>query len=185
MVLAPLSKTDYGSEGLVLYSLSFVYLKISWFLLPLWRSFGGQIQDYWLTILFSLLKDFFFLVFQHLFFFFQKSTVNIFRISERVTFPPPLSRFSMFLSFNNRTIICLGKLPTSTGSLTKQESSRKTSISVLLTMRETLTVWITINYGKFWKRQKYQTTWPASWETYMQVRKKQLELDTEQQTGSK
>ena len=41
------------------------------------------------------------------------------------------------------------------------------------------------NCGKFWKRWKYQTTWPASWETYMQVRKQQLELDMEQQTGSK
>ena len=39
--------------------------------------------------------------------------------------------------------------------------------------------------GKFWKRWEYQTTWPASWETYMQVRKQQLELDMEQQTGSK
>ena len=38
---------------------------------------------------------------------------------------------------------------------------------------------------KIWKRWEYQTTWPASWETYMQVRKKQLELDMEQQTGSK
>ena len=36
---------------------------------------------------------------------------------------------------------------------------------------------------KFWKRREYQTTWPASWETYMQVRKPQLELDMEQQTG--
>ena len=34
-------------------------------------------------------------------------------------------------------------------------------------------------------RLEYQTTWPASWETYMQVRKQQLELDMEQQTGSK
>ena len=34
-------------------------------------------------------------------------------------------------------------------------------------------------------RWEYQTTWPASLETYMQVRKQQLELDTEQQTGSK
>ena len=34
-------------------------------------------------------------------------------------------------------------------------------------------------------RWEYQTTWPASWETYMQVRKQQLELDMEQQTGSK
>ena len=41
------------------------------------------------------------------------------------------------------------------------------------------------NGGKFFKRWEYQTTWPASWETYMQVRKKQLELDMEKQTGSK
>ena len=37
----------------------------------------------------------------------------------------------------------------------------------------------------FWKRWEYQTTWPASRETYVQVRKQQLELDMEQQTGSK
>ena len=67
----------------------------------------------------------------------------------------------------------------------KQESSRKTSISALLTMPKPLTVWITINCGKFWKRWEYQTTWPASWETCMQVRKQQLQLDMEQQTGSK
>ena len=41
------------------------------------------------------------------------------------------------------------------------------------------------NCGKFWKRWEYQTTWPASWETCMKVRKQQLELDMEQQTGSK
>ena len=68
------------------------------------------------------------------------------------------------------------KLPTSVGSLKKQESSRKTSISALLTMPKPLTVWITINCGKFFKRWEYQTTWPASWETHMQVRKQQLEL---------
>ena len=39
--------------------------------------------------------------------------------------------------------------------------------------------------GKFWKRWEYQTTWPASWEICMQVKKQQLELDMEQQTGSK
>ena len=77
------------------------------------------------------------------------------------------------------------KLPTSSGSSKKQESSRKTSISALLTMPKPLTVWITINCGKFWKRWEYQTTWPASWEIYMQVRKQQLELDMEQQTVSK
>ena len=77
------------------------------------------------------------------------------------------------------------KMPTSDGSWKKQESSRKTSISALLTMPKPLTVWITINCGKFWKRWEYQTTWPASWEICMQVRKQQLELDMEQQTGSK
>ena len=76
------------------------------------------------------------------------------------------------------------KLPASTGSLKKQESSRKTSISALLTMLNPLTVWITRNCGKF-KRWEYQTTWPASWETCMQVKKQQLELDMEQWTGSK
>ena len=35
------------------------------------------------------------------------------------------------------------------------------------------------------KKWEYQTTWPASWETYMQVRKQQLELDMEQQSSSK
>ena len=39
--------------------------------------------------------------------------------------------------------------------------------------------------GKFWKRWEYQATWLASWEICMQVRKQQLELDMEQQTGSK
>ena len=39
--------------------------------------------------------------------------------------------------------------------------------------------------GKFWERWEYQTIFPASWQTYMQVRKLQLELDMEQQTGSK
>ena len=46
-------------------------------------------------------------------------------------------------------------------------------------------VWITTNCGKLWKRWEYQTTWPASWEIYMQVKMQQLELDMEQQTGSK
>ena len=45
--------------------------------------------------------------------------------------------------------------------------------------------WIATNCGKFWKRWEYPTTWPASWEICMQVRKQQLEPDTEQQNGSK
>ena len=71
------------------------------------------------------------------------------------------------------------------GSWKKQESSRKTSISALLTKPKPLTVWITRNCGKFWKRWEYQTIWHVSWETCVQVRKQQLELDMEQQTGSK
>ena len=77
------------------------------------------------------------------------------------------------------------KLPTPAGSLKKHESSRKMSNFALLTTPKPLTVWITTNCGKFFKRWAYQTTWPASWEIWMQVRKQQLELDMEQQTGSK
>ena len=77
------------------------------------------------------------------------------------------------------------KLLASIGSSKKQESSWKTSISALLTIPKPLTVWITVNCGKFWKRWEYQTTLPASWEICMQVKKQQLELDMEQQTGSK
>ena len=50
------------------------------------------------------------------------------------------------------------KLPTSAGSSKKQESSRKTSTSALLTMPKPFTVWITTNCGKFSKRWEYQTT---------------------------
>ena len=77
------------------------------------------------------------------------------------------------------------KLPTSIGSSKKQESSRKTSTFALLTMPKPLTVWTTINCGKFFKRWEYQTTWPTFWEIYMQVKKQQLEMDMEQQTNSK
>ena len=45
-----------------------------------------------------------------------------------------------------------------------------------------------VDHNKLWKilkEMEHQTTWPASWEIYMQVRKQQLELDMEQQTGSK
>ena len=67
----------------------------------------------------------------------------------------------------------------------KARNSRKTSTSASLTTPKPLTVWITTTCAKFWKRWEYQTTWPASWEICMQVRKQQLELDMEQQTGSK
>ena len=62
----------------------------------------------------------------------------------------------------------------------KSKSSRKTSTSALLTMPKPLTVWITTNGGKFFKRWEYQTTLPVSWETYIQVKMQQLELDMEQ-----
>ena len=77
------------------------------------------------------------------------------------------------------------KLPTSTGSLKKQENSRKTSTSASLTTLKPLTLCITTNCGKFLMRLEYQTTLPASQETCMQVRKQQLEPDVEQQTISK
>ena len=64
------------------------------------------------------------------------------------------------------------------------ENSRKTSTSASLTLLKPLTVWNTINSGKFLKSWEYQTTLPASWETYMQVKKQQLELLMEQWTGS-
>ena len=67
------------------------------------------------------------------------------------------------------------KLPTSAGSSKKQEDSRKIYFCFM-------------DYAKAFDcvdRWEYQTTWPASWEICMQVRKQQLELDMEQQTGSK
>ena len=65
----------------------------------------------------------------------------------------------------------------------KKDNSRKTSAS--LTMLKPLTMWITTNCGKFFKRWAYQTTLPASWESCIQVMKQQLEPDMEKQTGSK
>ena len=76
------------------------------------------------------------------------------------------------------------KLPTSAASRKKQESSRRTSISAFGLCKAIDSV----DHNKLWKILKggeYQTTWSASWESYMQVRKQQLELDMEQHTGSK
>ena len=63
------------------------------------------------------------------------------------------------------------KLPTLTGSWRKQGNSRKTSAS--LTMLKPLTLWITANYGKIFKRWEYQTTLPVSWETCIWIKKQQ------------
>ena len=63
------------------------------------------------------------------------------------------------------------KLSTSDWSSKKQENSRKVTTSASLTTLKPLTVWITTNCGKLLKRWEYQTTWPASWEICMQVKK--------------
>ena len=69
------------------------------------------------------------------------------------------------------------------GSWKKQENSRKTSTAYWICQS------LCVDNNKMWKiilkRWEYQTTLPASWEICMQVRKQQLELDMEQQTGSK
>ena len=78
------------------------------------------------------------------------------------------------------------KLPTSTGSSKKQESSRKKNIYFCFI--DCAKAFDCVDHNKLWKilkKWEYQTTWPASWETCVQVRKQQLELDMEQQTGSK
>ena len=76
------------------------------------------------------------------------------------------------------------KMPTSVGSLKMQESSRNTSTFALLTAK----AFDCVDHNKLWKILKemgIHTTLPASWEIWMQVKKQQLELDMEQQTGSK
>ena len=77
------------------------------------------------------------------------------------------------------------KLSTSAGSWKKQENSRK---NIYFCFIDYAKAFDCVGHNKLWKILKemgYQTTWPASWENYMQVRKQQLELDMEQQTGSK
>ena len=77
------------------------------------------------------------------------------------------------------------KLPTFAGSSKKQESSRKNIYFCFIDYVKASDCVDHKNCGKFWKRWEYQTTWPASWEICVQVKKQQLELDMEQQTGSK
>ena len=76
------------------------------------------------------------------------------------------------------------KLPTSPGSWKKQEF-QKNIYFCFIGYAKAFDCVDHNQLWKFWKRWEYQTTWPASWETCMQVRKQQLELDMEQQTGSK
>ena len=78
------------------------------------------------------------------------------------------------------------KLPISTG-LSKKRVQEKhlLLLHLFLTMPKPLAMWLTTDCGKFLKRWEYQTTWIASWEICMQVKKQQLELNLGQQTGSK
>ena len=76
-------------------------------------------------------------------------------------------------------------LPTSARSSKKREFQK----NIYLCFIDYAKAFNCVDHNKLWKILKemgeYQTTWSASWETYMQIRKQQLELDMEQQTGSK
>ena len=117
----------------------------------------------------------------HSFHMLAKSCSKSFKLGFNSTWTETLQMFKLDLKKAEEPEI---KLPTSIESYKKQENSRKTSTSVSLTMWKPLTVWITTNCGKFLKRWEYQSTWPASWEICMQVKKQQLQLDMEKQTGS-
>ena len=77
------------------------------------------------------------------------------------------------------------KLPTSVGSLKKQKEFQEINYFCFIDYAKAFDYVITINCGTFWNRWIYHTTFSASWEICMQVRKQQLELDMEQQTGFK
>ena len=67
----------------------------------------------------------------------------------------------------------------------KAREFQKNIYFCFLNYANALPVWITKNCGKFFKKWDYHTTWPASWEICVQVKKQQLELEMKQQTGSK
>ena len=67
----------------------------------------------------------------------------------------------------------------------REFKKKKTKLRLLHWLHKSLQLCWSQQPGKFFKRWESQTTWPASWEIYMQVRKQQLELDMDQQTGSK
>ena len=76
------------------------------------------------------------------------------------------------------------KLPTSAGALKKQEFQK----NIYFCFTDYAKAFDCMDNNKLWKILKeteYQTTWPASLEICMQIRKQQFELDMEQQTGSK
>ena len=73
------------------------------------------------------------------------------------------------------------KLLTSAGSWKKQDQK-----NIYFCFIDYAKAFDCMDHNKLWKilKEEYQTTWPTSWEICMQVRKQQLELDMEQQTGS-
>ena len=76
------------------------------------------------------------------------------------------------------------KLPTTAGSSKKQEFQK----DIYFCFIDSAKAFDCVDHNKLWKilkEMEYQTTWPASWETGMQVRKQQSELGMEQQTGSR
>ena len=77
------------------------------------------------------------------------------------------------------------KFPTSVGSSKKLREFQKNIYFCLFDYAKVFGCVDHNKCGKFFKRWEYQTTLPASWQTCMQVKKQQLELDMEQQTGSK
>ena len=77
------------------------------------------------------------------------------------------------------------KLPTFVGSIKKAREFQKNIYFCFIDYAKAFDSVDHNKLWKFWKRWEYQTTGPASWEICMQVRKQQLELDMEQQTGSK
>ena len=93
--------------------------------------------------------------------------------------------FQMFKLYLEKTDEPEIKLPTSTGSLKKQESLEKKHLFLLYWLCQSLWLCGSQQTVKFFKKWEYQTTRPDSWEICMQVKKQQLELDMEQQTGSK
>ena len=68
------------------------------------------------------------------------------------------------------------KWPTSTGSQKNKKNPKENTYFCFIDFSKPL-LSITTNYGKFLKRWQYQTTLPVSWETCMQDKKQQLELD--------
>ena len=102
----------------------------------------------------------------------------------------PLCKGQMTACFNRfqgvvRGPLCKGQMTACFNRFQGVAVPEKTSTSTPLTMLKPLTVRITTNGGKFFKRREYQTSLPVSWETCMQVKKQQLEPDMEQWTGSK